>query len=89
MNQISYILIKSSNTSIDKCFSPFGREQNIKHGVIVDSKGVSHEELIKQLVELRKHHPDAKILGLNELHDGKFTVDAKKNLLRREQSDCP
>ena len=51
-------------------------------------------KLIRLLVDLRKHFPDAKILGVKEL-DGKelysknIIVSDSMNLLRKELSDYP
>ena len=50
--------------------------------------------LLQLLVDLRKHFPDAKILGVKEL-DGKeiyaknIIVSDSMNVLRRELSDYP
>lgn len=45
--------------------------------------------LIQQLVRLRRHHPDAKILGLSELVPHCVRPSEAMNALRRELSDWP
>ena len=45
--------------------------------------------LIQQLVRLRRHHPDAKILGLSELGPHCVRPSEAMNALRRELSDWP
>ena len=50
--------------------------------------------LLNLLVELRRHFPDAKILGLSEingkgLHSRNIIVNDAMNVLRRELSDLP
>ena len=52
------------------------------------------QALLELLVELRKHFPDAKILGLSELkpkesHARNIIVSDTMNQLRRELSDLP
>ena len=51
--------------------------------------GLSRGELIAELVRLRRHHPDAKILGLSELGPHCVRPSEAMNALRRELSDWP
>ena len=46
-------------------------------------------DLIGRLVRLRRHHPDAPILGLSELAPHCVHPSEAMNLLRRELSDWP
>lgn len=45
--------------------------------------------LIAELVRLRRHHPDAKILGISELGPHCVLPSGAMNALRRELSDLP
>lgn len=47
------------------------------------------DALIQKLVRIRRHHPDAKILGLSELGDYQVHPSEAMNALRRELSDWP
>ena len=51
--------------------------------------GLTRGELIDRLVRLRRHHPDAKILGLSELGPHCVHPSEAMNALRRELSDLP
>ena len=51
--------------------------------------GLTRGELIKRLVRLSRHHPDAKILGLSELAPHCVRPSEAMNTLRRELSDWP
>jgi len=48
-----------------------------------------HMKLIDLLVDLRSHFPDAKILGVKEIHGESIRPTAEMNQLRRELSDYP
>lgn len=94
MQQINYILVNESGSekaarAIGGCTVPDLRD----HSVIVNKKRLSREALINQLVELRSHHPDAKILGLSEvdLHfaNAPIKVNPWMNQLRLELSNMP
>lgn len=94
MQQINYILVNETGSdkaarAISGCTVPDLRD----HSVIVNNKKLSREELIDQLVELRLHHPDAKILGISEvdLHfaHAPIKVNPWMNELRLELSNMP
>lgn len=92
MQQINYILVNESGfekaaRAIGGCTVTDLRD----HSVIVNNKRLSREALIDQLVELRSHHPDAKILGISEvdLHfaHAPIKVNPWMNELRLELSE--
>lgn len=68
MQQINYILV--NETGSEKAARAIGGSTvpDLRdHSVIVNNRRLSREALINQLVELRSHHPDAKILGISEV----------------------
>lgn len=96
MHQIDYILIDSdcqahSSQSGRPVLSHF-RHYIIVHGNLRNEE--SKNKLVRQLVQLRHHHPEAKILGISEINDKELTrrnihpCDSM-NQLRRELSDYP
>ena len=94
MQQINYILV--NETGSEKAARAIGNSKvsDYKHhSIIVNSKGLKREALIDQLVELRSHHPDAKILGLSEIDihfaHAPIKVNPWMNELRLELSDMP
>jgi len=62
----------------------------MKH-ILVDINERSHDELIKELVAFRKHHPKTMIFGVNEVDTSNryapIHVSPVMNALRRELSD--
>ena len=61
---------------------------NGHHGTEPSSRAATRN-LIDRLVRLRRHHPDAKILGLSELGPHCVRPSEAMNALRRELSDWP
>ena len=94
MRQINYILVNESGSEeAARAISGSTVTDLRDHSIIVNNKRLSHEVLIDKLVELRSHHPDAKILGISEvdLHfaHAPIKVNPWMNQLRLELSDMP
>ena len=88
MKHINYILVnetdsKTAARAIRSCKLP-----DIGHHLLVEAAG-SDADLIRELCNLRKHHPDAKILGFSELGDYCVYPSERMNQLRRAMSDLP
>ena len=88
MKQIKFILInKNACQNADRIVhDSFVSDLRQCHVV---EPGLSRGELIQRLVRLRRHHPDAKILGLSELGPHCVRPSEAMNALRRELSDWP
>ena len=100
MKQIKYILVNETSTenagrAISDC-----KLSDIGHSVICDastkfnvSGSSERKALINELVELRRHWPNAKILGISEVDPSTshapVRVSPEMNALRREMSDLP
>lgn len=99
MQTVKFILVCEAGTQnaayrINNCHLP-----NIGQHVIVNGSGHTGitdttdikqcETLLRELCELRQHHPEAKILGISEL--GAYSVHSSDamNRLRRHLSDLP
>ena len=88
MRTINYILVnetdaKTAARAIRNCKLP-----DIGHHLLVEAAGCD-ADLIRELVALRRHHPDAKILGISELGDYSVHPSERMNQLRRAMSDLP
>lgn len=91
MYQIKYILVNETvhqNTVCD------ARHRFIPHiGHCVEVCCGERSKLLSQLCELRRHWPEAKILGVSELDlsgsHAPVRVSQEMNQLRRELSDLP
>lgn len=58
--------------------------------ILVDESALKQREaLLDRLVRLRRHHPNAKILGLSEIAGKSIRPNKDMNRLRRELSDLP
>ena len=89
MYAIKYILVNDSTAKGSACES---RHRFIPHiGHCVDINCGNRSVLIKQLCKLRRHWPEAKILGVSELDvsasHAPVRVNPEMNALRREMSD--
>ena len=96
MKQVNYILVNETDAKtaariINGCHLP-----DIRHHVVVDGSCITSpfdpvrcEPLIKELCRLRKHHPEAKILGISELGDYCVHPSEAMNQLRRKLSKVP
>lgn len=97
MKQINYILINETSSKNADCaihnstVSELRYHSNIvvapRKWQVPDSK--ERRELLDQLVFLRRHNPDAKILGISELGNSCVHPSERMNQLRRELSDLP
>jgi hypothetical protein len=78
--------VKVIDTSID----PDGYNSN---SIVIRCKALKdsscREGLKDLLVELRRHYPEAKILGIKEIGDYIIRVTEEMNQLRSELSDLP
>ena len=59
---------------------------DLRHHIIVNSRGLSHGALIDKLVSLRRQYPNAKILGVGEIDGEGIRAQEGMNLVRRELS---
>lgn len=89
MYHIQYILVQDAGS---KDRAGDARHRFIPHvGHCIELDCGKRPELIDQLVKLRKHWPDAKILGVSELDPSAshapVRVNPWMNALRRELSD--
>ena len=95
MKQIKFILVNETGSenagrAISDC-----KLSDIRHNVIVEADGLSDgfkcqvasSKLLDELVRLRRHYPDAKILGISELGEHCVHPSKRMNVLRRELSD--
>ena len=88
MKNVNYILVnetdsKTAARAIRNCKLP-----DIRHHLLVEAAGCD-ADLIRELVALRRHHPDAKIFGISELDRYCVHPSEAMNKLRREMSDLP
>lgn len=87
MKQIKFILLNETS-SPSPTPAALGRlAPDFRHSHIVDSAGLSRPDLIKVLLLARSHYPEAKILGLSEIHGGNIHPSDSMNELRRALSD--
>lgn len=100
MRTINYILVnetdsKTAARAIGNCKLP-----DIGHHIVVVAddgfkvqgarvQGGEPSALILELCQLRKRHPDAKILGISELGDHCVHPTERMNQVRRAMSDLP
>lgn len=87
MKQVKYIFVHETDSASADSAMHYSRMSDFRHCTIVNSKGQSHQALIDQLVKLRRHHPDAKILGVSEIDGEHIRPNDAMNRLRRELSD--
>lgn len=93
MKIIKYILVNetASQNVARLVYDSFVSDLRFCH--VIDRAGLSRGELIDRLVRLRRHHPDAPILGLSEVDTSSayapIRVNPWMNQLRRELSDYP
>ena len=87
MKLVKYILVNETNShkagsAVRDCHLP-----DIRHHIIVKAGRLSRGELISRLAGLRRHYPEAKILGLGELGEYRVHPCEAMNGLRREMSE--
>ena len=100
MYQIKYIIVNDSAAKGSACESRHRFIPHIGHCVVCDasskfqvSGSKERAALISELCRLRRHWPEAPILGMSELDTSSshapVRVSAAMNALRRELSDLP
>ena len=93
MKTVKYILVNETGSETAVRAIRNSRVSEFRHHIVVNKPGLSHGELIDQLCKLRRHWPDAKILGVSELDTSgshaPIRVSEAMNQLRRELSDLP
>ena len=93
MQQINYIFVNdnSSKKAVNAILNT--RVSELKRSIFVNAGVNDRASLISELCELRRHYPDAKILGVSEIDPtsahAPVRVSEAMNALRRELSDLP
>ena len=91
MKQVKYILVNETDSESAVRAIHNSRVSDFRHSIIVNGKKRSHQQLIDQLVELRRQYPEAKILGVSEIDTSAtyapIRVSEAMNRLRRELSE--
>ena len=92
MYTIKYILVQDAGRKDRAGDARHRFIPHVGHCLVVEAAGLSDGvKLLDQLVKLRKHWPDAKILGVSELDPSAchapVRVNPWMNALRRELSD--
>ena len=95
MKEIKYILVNDSAAKSSNVKSEYRHVPQLGHSIVVEP-GIWNMELcqalISELVRIRRHWPDAKILGLSEVNPtstyAPVKVNPRMNQLRRELSDA-
>ena len=85
MKQIKFILVNEIDSQDAACLVRDSFVSDLRQCHVVESS-LSRGELIQRLDRLRRHHPDAKILGLSELGSHCVRPSEAMNALRRELS---
>ena len=88
MKQIKFILINENACQNADCLVRNSFVSDLRQCHVVEPR-LSRGELIAELVRLRRHHPDAKILALSELGPHCVRPSKAMNALRHELSDWP
>ena len=96
MKQVNYIIVNETDAKTAARIINGSHLPDIGHHVVVDGSGITNpfnpvrcETLVKELCRLRKHHPEAKILGISELGDYCVHPSEAMNQLRRKLSKVP
>ena len=100
MKQIKYIFVNETGSENAVRALLNSRVSDLRHCVICDAGSKwqvqgskSRDKLLENLVRLRRHNPDAKILGVSEIDafspHAPIRVSNSMNDLRRELSDYP
>ena len=85
MKQVKYIFVNEKYSQDATRIIRNSNVRDFRYNIVGDAK--SRKELIKQLVDLRRHYPDAKILGISEIDGKNIRPSEAMNQLRRELSD--
>lgn len=93
MKTVNYILVNETGSETAVRAIRGSRVSDFRHCIVVNKPGLSHGELIGKLCDLRRHWPEAKILGVSELDTSSshapVRVSESMNRLRRQLSDLP
>ena len=93
MTPIDYIFVNETDSQDVARALRRSPVSSLRHHIIVNRSGLTRRELLDKLVHLRRHNPDAKILGLSEVDPtaayAPITVSPWMNQLRREMSNLP
>lgn len=100
MKIIKYLFVNDTRSKNPLCDAGRRNVSDFRYNITVEpdakwreSGSESRTELLSQLVRLRRHYPDAKILGLSEIDLSSAYAPIKvspwMNQLRRELSDLP
>ena len=93
MYNIKYILVNETGNENAVRAIRNSHVSEFRHHIVVNKPSRSHGELISELCRLRRHYPEAKILGVSELDvsasHAPVRVNPEMNALRREMSDLP
>ena len=85
MKQVKYIFVNEKYSQDAARIIRNNNVRDFRYNIVCESK--SRNELIKQLVDLRRHYPNAKILGISEIDGKNIRPSEAMNQLRRELSD--
>ena len=95
MQEIKYILVNDSAAKSSSVKSEYRHVPPLGNCIVVEAglwNTEQHQGLISELVRIRRHWPDAKILGLSEVNPtstyAPIRVNPQMNQLRRELSDA-
>jgi hypothetical protein len=88
MQTVNYILVNEAGTQNAARIINGCHLTDIGHHIVVEAAG-GDTDLIRKLCHLRKHHPDAKILGISELGEYCVHPSERMNQLRCAISDLP
>ncbi len=86
MKTVKYILVNENACQNAACLVRDSFVSDLRQCHVVEP-GLTRGELIDRLVRLRRHHPDAPILGLSELAPHCVHPSEAMNQLRRELSE--
>lgn len=91
MKLIKYILVNDTNSEEPSavllgCRLPGIAHHHLVSGNCLEAASPQRDRLVKQLCNLRRRYPEAKILGLSELRAYCVLPNEAMNLLRRSLS---
>lgn len=89
MKVVKYIFVNETGSENAVRTIRDSHVSDFRHHIIVNGAGLSQEALARELVHLRRHNPDAKIVGLQEIVGTNIRPSEQMNALRRALSDLP
>lgn len=91
--QINYIFINDNGSKKAVSAILNSRVSELRHCLVVEIGSKDRTALLSELCELRRHYPDAKILGVSEVDPtaahAPIRVNPMMNQLRLELSELP